>query len=252
MFMFFSFREWLAEKSTTSSTISFTQWISLAVDEQQTSHITADDLDVLLLSKRPSSTAKRYRKMSAYGCNWRVDDTKHRILETYDCGVATVYTEESEGTETEAQYVGVLKDIIQLDYGRLQTPVVLFRWKWTNPLSRSGNVTYIRDENGFLTVDFRHDLPANEGPFIFPSQAVQVFFSDAEKPGTKIVLRHEPRSKRVMVNYEEAFISTSTEPVGLRAPESMHMTSMAASSVGAIELSDAENLRALAKYTSRT
>jgi hypothetical protein len=38
-----------------------------------------------------------------------------------------------------------------------------------------GNPTYVRDDAGFMVVNFRHKVPKVAEPFIFPSQATQFF-----------------------------------------------------------------------------
>jgi hypothetical protein len=53
-------------------------------------------------------------------------------------------------------------------------------------------------------------------PFIFPTQATQVFFSDDQKkPGWKVVLRKEARSKRKVVDTADIFITITSEASGL-------------------------------------
>jgi hypothetical protein len=52
--------------------------------------------------------------------------------------------------------VGILKDIILLDYGPISQPVILFKCDWVrNGLDRWGNATYKHDDDGFLLVNFR-------------------------------------------------------------------------------------------------
>jgi hypothetical protein len=54
------------------------------------------------------------------------------------------------------------------------------------------NVIYVRDDAGFMVVNFRHKVAKMEDPFIFPSQVTQVFWSDdMDKPGWKMVLANE-------------------------------------------------------------
>jgi hypothetical protein len=44
-------------------------------------------------------------------------------------------------------YVGVLKEILELDYGPVSTPIILFRCDWVqNGLDYKGNPTYKQDE----------------------------------------------------------------------------------------------------------
>ena len=86
-------------------------------------------------------------------------------------------------------------------------------------------------------------------PFIFPSQATQVFFSDvAGRPGWKVVLRKEARARQEVVDTVDAFISTRVESTGLRAPNTFPCATEVANLVGAIELTDKENLLAHAGY----
>jgi hypothetical protein len=53
------------------------------------------------------------------------------------------------------QYVGILKDIILLDYGLVSQTIILFKCDWVrNGLDRWGNATYWCDDDGFLLVNF--------------------------------------------------------------------------------------------------
>jgi hypothetical protein len=81
-------------------------------------------------------------------------------------------------------YVGVLKDILKLDYRPLRTPIVLLRCQWLKRHDSRGNPTYTRDDAGFLVVNFRHKMPQMLEPFIFSTQATQVFLTEVRnKPG---------------------------------------------------------------------
>jgi hypothetical protein len=100
-----------------------------------------------------------------------------------------------------------------------------------------------------LVVNFRHKLPRLSEPFIFPSQATQVFFSDVvDKPGWKVVLRKEARAKREVVDTTDAFISTTVDSVGLVAPRQFPQAARSVNLVGAIELSAEDNLLAQGAY----
>lgn len=151
--------------------------------------------------------------------------------------------------DASVNYVGVLKDILQLDYGALQSQIILLRCEWMKHHDNRGNPTYTRDDVGFLVVNFRHKLPRLAEPFIFPSQCTQVFFSDVvEKPGWKVVLCHEPRAKREVAETMNAFISTNMEAAGLVAPQRWPPPQQTTNLVGAIELSEEENLLAHQQY----
>jgi hypothetical protein len=81
------------------------------------------------------------------------------IVATYDCGVASVFQQAQGPGGVFAlgpmQYVGILQDIILLDYGTISIPVVLFKCDWVkNEVDRRGHPTYKRDEDGFLLANF--------------------------------------------------------------------------------------------------
>jgi len=147
--------------------------------------------------------------------------------------------------EVSVNYVGVLKDILLLDYGALSTQIILLRCEWVKPRDSRGNATYARDDAGFLVVNFQYKLPRMADPFIFPSQATQVFFSDViEKPRWKVVLQKEARVRREVVEKASAFISTILESPGMITPRSLPSPPSVANLIGAIDLSEAENLLA--------
>jgi len=95
------------------------------------------------------------------------------------------------------QYVRTLKEILQLDYGLISSPITLFRCQWLkNGIHNKRIPTYVRDDVGFFLTNFWHFLHEFDEPFVFPSQVQQVFFwSDTKIPFWKVVLRKEPRSQ---------------------------------------------------------
>jgi hypothetical protein len=146
-------------------------------------------------------------------------------------------------------YIRVLKNILKLDYGPLKTPVILLCCEWMKREDNRGNPTYIRDDAGFLVVNFRHKLPQMSDSFIFPSQATQVIFSkDQSRPGWKVVLRKEPRARRHVLDTADVLISTSNEAGALSAPTEVPAPPPEPCLVGAIELFVADHLLASANY----
>lgn len=188
--------------------------------------------------------------MKAFGNHYRVEDSATAAMLTYDSGIASVFqVPTADALDVDVHYVGVLKDILKLDYGPLHAPVVLLRCEWMKRSDNRGNPTYVRDDAGFLTVNFRHKLPRMAEPFIFSSQATQVFFSNiVEKPGWKVVLRKEARSRRQVVEPPDVFITTTVESSGLSTPDIVPASAAEASLVGAIELSAEDHLLACAEY----
>jgi hypothetical protein len=68
------------------------------------------------------------------------------MLVTYDSGVASAF-QQSEGSEDVVlgviQYVGILKQILKLDYGPMSSPIVLFHGSWVKiGTDNRGNPTY--------------------------------------------------------------------------------------------------------------
>ena len=106
-------------------------------------------------------------------------------MQTYDLGVASMFEVPApDSRDVSVNYVGIVKNILKLDYGPLQTPVILFHCEWVRAHNNRGNATYVRDKAGFLFVNFRQKMPKLAEPFIFPSQATQVFYSaDIRKDG---------------------------------------------------------------------
>ena len=116
-------------------------------------------------------------------------------------------------------------------------------------MDNRGNPTYNRDDVGFLVVNMRHNLPRLSNPFIFASQAIQVFYSNVlRKPRWKVVLRKEARAKREVLENVDVFITTLVESQGLTAPEVIPPPPSMASLIGVIQLIPQEQLLAMAAY----
>lgn len=243
-------RNWTNERDEDPGIPPFHEWIQNVVRNSPLDVTNADDRDRLLLATKPSQKASRYTKMLSYGNHFRVDDGDIGRFQTYNCGVASVFQVPSvDARDVSVNYVGVLKDILKLDYGPTHHPIVLFRCEWVKHHDSRGNATYVRDDAGFLLVNSRHKLPRMSEPFIFSSQATQVFFSDVpQKPGWKVVLQKEARAKREVVDTSDFFITTTVESAGLTAPQSIPSRPQVPSLIGAEELSEVENLLAQATY----
>ena len=184
--------------------------------------------------------------MRAFGNHFRVEDSQSALLQTYDSGIASIFEMPTTDSPSEVSlnYVGVLQDILKLDYGPLRTAVILFRCEWFKREDNRGNPTYMRDDAGFLVVNPRHKLQKMSEPFIFPSQATQLFFSnDLTKPSWKVVLRKEAKSKREEQDTTNVFITTTVEIQGMSAPERVPPPPSTPCLVGAIELTDIDNMK---------
>jgi hypothetical protein len=50
---------------------------------------------------------------------------------SYDNGITSIFEQQTfDVKKMFVQYVGVLKDILKLNYGSVQTPIVIFKCEW--------------------------------------------------------------------------------------------------------------------------
>jgi hypothetical protein len=53
------------------------------------------------------------------------------VLQTYDNGIASVFEMPTlDATNVFVNHVGVLKDILKLNYDYVHTPIIIFRCEW--------------------------------------------------------------------------------------------------------------------------
>jgi len=94
-----------------------------------------EDVDRFLMSQKPSQRATRYTRIVAFGNHFRVEDKSTLRLVSYNSGMASMFKMQGgSGSQSSVQYVGVLKDILELDYGALHTRIILLHCKWVKPL----------------------------------------------------------------------------------------------------------------------
>ncbi|XP_071688039.1 uncharacterized protein [Rutidosis leptorrhynchoides] len=109
-------------------------------------------------------------------------------------------------------YYGVLKDIIELQYGD-EKKVVLFHCDWIS----SGSKIKV-DENGFTTLDFR-GLKQTKEPYILALQAQEVFYvADPVRKDWKVVIKTTPRDnfdidEQICIDDVETHLQSDT-PMG--------------------------------------
>ena len=243
-------RQWEDKKGTNPDILVFEKWIRNVVHKHPVDPNNADDMDRVLLCNRPSQLATRYTRMEAYGNHFRVEDQQSAMLQTYDSSVASMFHMSSMESESiTLNYVGVLKDILKLNYGPFRTPIIFFRCEWMKQCNNRGNPTYVRDDVGFMVINFRHKVPKMSEPFIFSSQATQVFWSEeVGRPGWKVVLAKEARARRHEQCTTDVFITVGTQVDGIDTTDRLNPSPTTVSLVGAIELKDSENLLTLAKF----
>jgi hypothetical protein len=92
------------------------------------------------------------------------------------------------------EYVGWVEEILELNYGVLNTMVLLCNWVKTN---YNGNRTTIKKyEYGFTLVDFTSLIPISNQFFAFTIHVEQIFFpKDPKERSWKVILRKDPRGR---------------------------------------------------------
>ena len=137
--------------------------------------------DLRHLSHPPHSTVFEYRSMSAYGNHFRVEDpAQGNPYRTFDSGVACIgvtvcqnSASDRRPVEAHLKYVGIVRNIIQVDYDVLKVNVL--SCSWIKP-DVAANSTMKQDEHGFWLIKNDAFLRAHVDPYIFPAQASQVFY----------------------------------------------------------------------------
>ena len=245
-------REWELELETNRSSLEPVEvWMRNHIHSMVLDMSDPNEADTVLISNPPSLKCRRYNKMTAYGNHWRIDNDTNRSMTNYDSGVACFEAnEQSSGSGKD--YVGILQDILVLDYGAVKTPVVLFSCLWKKRHDNHNRSTYVRDSDGFLVVNFKHNTPRSIDPFVFPSQCTQVFYSDddLQPRGSqcKVVLRKEAKSRRKLEEDDDIFILTNVQSVGDVPSHTFRPPPTEPELLGAIVLNDADNALALQSF----
>ncbi len=176
-----------------------------------------------------------------------MDDQTSVGCVTSDSRVASFFShnnvDDNHHPSRQLQYVDVLKDILQLDYETMSTPIVLFQCDWVqNASNNRGNPTYKRNDAGFLMANFKRMLPEDIEPFVYPSQVQQVFYADdRHTTWWKVVLHAEPWSRHVFFDTYGEYISTNEDGNALDAPYTMLDAPTIPNMIGAVLLSRAES-----------
>ena len=160
--------------------------------------------ELLELHCPPSSVALSFKAMWAYGCYFRCQTCYSTNYVSFDSGIAAI-TPDSSTID-----VGILKDILLLTYGKINC--VVMRGEWMKPIDQ-GRSAVRKDRLGFWSMlyDARTRNPGHN-PFVYPSTVSQVYFMDEDRnPGWKVVLHHEPRSRRVTQDREFIDIDAAGE-----------------------------------------
>nr|CAD1820146.1 unnamed protein product [Ananas comosus var. bracteatus] len=134
--------------------------------------------EIIAMARGPNNVTKRFSGFIINGFRFHTKD-REKLRKTQNSGVMV----EAEGQT----YYGALTDIFELDYfGKFK--VVLFRCDWVDVRSPRG---LKQDTNGSILVNFSKLIHTGQflkdDPFIFSSQAKQVFYVQDPKMKTGIM-----------------------------------------------------------------
>ncbi|KAK8924075.1 Homeobox-leucine zipper protein HOX32 [Platanthera zijinensis] len=87
------------------------------------------------------------------------------------------------------EYYGVLRDIIQIDYG-VERQIVLFKYEWRDTYHEGKG--YKKELNGIIPVNVKHNLRSNE-PYVLACQVEQVYYvADNKNKDWRLVIKITP------------------------------------------------------------
>ena len=134
--------------------------------------------DLGTLSRLPSPWVKHHNSMWAYGYHFRTEAEDGRNNVSFDAGVAAIISQTCQSSradmnpvEADLQYVGILNDLLTVDYGHLKFNVLKCSWIKSD---LQGNPCIRRDIDGFWLVKHAARLNPAVEPYLMPIHARQV------------------------------------------------------------------------------
>ena len=153
------------------------------------------------LSCMPSEHVTSYDAMWAFGAHLVTSQETGTDYVTFDSGIAAIPPDQDSSSID----VGILRDIILVCYGEISC--VLLEGSWIKSRDQ-GRAVIKRDQYGFWTVLFNARDAENQNPYVYPASITQVFFmDDSRSPEWKVVLRHDPRARRIVTDREQVEFS---------------------------------------------
>jgi hypothetical protein len=125
------------------------------------------DIDLLRLSAIPSKEAEIYQQMWAYRM---VNKANGHEFVTQDYGIANIFGAE-EGRSAGVTMVGVLKDIIVVQYSTQRKVVFCGSWIRNDLGPRASTKV---DQYGFNVVRFSDRTATDREPYLLPTIVLQV------------------------------------------------------------------------------
>jgi hypothetical protein len=121
-------KRWEGIYKSNPTTTSFEDWVQEILETKDLNINNPEDFDKLLLCMKPSQRAIRYCRMKAFGNHFRIKDVASTRMQTYDSGVASLFTiPTADARNVSVNYVRVVKGIFKLEYGPLSSSIVLLR-----------------------------------------------------------------------------------------------------------------------------
>ena len=169
-------REYEEEALGRSSMMPFTTWLRSKCSILRNETGSARE-ELMALSKTPSRQACSFKSMTSFGCHYRVDaeETGSQHV-TFDSGVAELEARRSRGqihhnSIVELVRVGILKDIVILNYGSLNVVLMVVSWVAEDS---EGQPRLRRDSHGFWIANMAARPRDTSNPYLLPARASQV------------------------------------------------------------------------------
>eukprot|EP00249_Psilotum_nudum_P025168 c29400_g1_i1 orf=346-1032(-) len=154
--------------------------------------------------------------MWAYGNHYHIEAIDQRRV-TMDSVIVASFKQQSRASVRDANvvgdeltYIGILEDILGVNYRVFKT--IIFKVRWFQTMYRGSNATIRKEENGFYAVDSTKVLGSHDEPFIFPRHCQQAFlFADDVDRNWLTVLHVNPRRRPIFQHIDEEGSSSMTK-----------------------------------------
>ena len=155
----------------------FSDWLEDRVRDMSRAGL-SPSADLITMSRLPSPILKHHSSMWAYGYHFWAEEEDGASFVSFDGGVAAIITQtcvssraDQNPVDAELLYVGIIKDILEVDYGHIKRNVL--KCSWIKPHLR-GEPTIRRDADGFWSVKYASRQAAGVEPYLQPLHARQV------------------------------------------------------------------------------
>ncbi|XP_073130868.1 uncharacterized protein [Henckelia pumila] len=177
---------------------SFASWFAKHIEDTNLPQDDPVSNDLKSLARGPNFIGIQYAKFVSNGFRFHTKEVE-RKRKTQNCGVIFRATTSSYSSirdqnpiSSELDYYGILKIVIELDYGGGRR-VVLFECDWVSKGKRLK-----LDDDGFVLANFTNVKRHNE-PYILASQAMQVFYvEDPVDCNWHVIITTDARAKYKM------------------------------------------------------